>query len=158
MIAVRVYKNYESKKLLGYSIVDERTLEKTDIDNKLIKQIYKSGNRAVSNLEMTSDGRVRLKNMNPDIRRRWYKRTMSGEVLAEHYCIITAVKNGLVSFIADTVDGSVISGQDLTLSGVATALKVPIDDLRFYNGYIGKDEIGKTELNVYDTKNIRKEL
>lgn len=155
MIAVRVYKNYESKKLLGYSIVDERTLDKTDIDNRLIKQIYRSGNKAVSNLEMTPDGRMRLKNMNPDIRRRWYKRTMSGEVMAEHYCVITAVKNGLVSFIADTVDGSVISGQDLTLSGIATALKVPIDDLRFYNGYIGKDEIGKTELNVYDTRNNR---
>ena len=41
MIAIRVYKNCETHKLLGYSIVNEETMEKTDVDNKFIKQLYK---------------------------------------------------------------------------------------------------------------------
>lgn len=150
MIAIRVYKNYETHKLLGYSIVNEQTLDKTDISNKVIRQMYRCGNRAVSNLEITPDGRMRLKNMNPNVRTKWYRRTMSGDVMAEHYCVITAVKNGLISFIADTVDGNIISGNKVTLSDVASALKIPISDLKFYNGYISEDEIGKTELNIYN--------
>lgn len=151
MIAIRVYKNCETHKLLGYSIVNEETMEKTDVDNKFIKQLYKSGNNAISNLELSSNG-MRLCNMNPSIRRKWYKRTMDKDIIAEHYCVITAIKNGLISFIADKPDGSTINGNNVTLSDIAISLEIPVEQLRFYNGYISKDEIDKTEINVFDIK------
>lgn len=149
MIAIRVYKNCETHKLVGYTILNEKTMDKTDVDNRFIKQLYKTGNNLVSNLELTPNG-IRLRNMNPNVRRKWYKRTMENGIMAEHYCIITAVKKGLISFIADKPDGSTINGNNVTLSDIAIALNVPVDQLRFYNGYIGKDEIDKTELNVFD--------
>lgn len=163
MLAIRVYKNCETHKLIGYSIINEQTMDKTDVDNKLIKQLYRMGNNAVSNLELTPNG-MRLRNMNPSVKRKWYKRTMYKGIMAEHYCVITAVKKGLISFIADKTDGSTISGNDVTISDIAIALDVPVDQLRFYNGYIGKDEIDKTELNVFDvntgeyTKILEKQL
>lgn len=150
MLAIRVYRNTGTKAAMGYSIVHEGSLDRREFNTAQIRELFKNGNHFVSNLELNNRGVLKLKNMNPAVRRRWYKRSMYKGVMIEHYIVITGFRQGLISYIADGVDGEVLGGVDVTLSDIASNLRVPIDDLRFYNAYLSEDEIGKTIVNIYD--------
>ena len=144
MYAVRLYKDYDNSKILGFRVVDSTTNVYQEFSYDDMKQILKNKTYNIKNVELDSYGNPRLKNMNPDRKIRYYKQNYVDNITVNHYCIITGYSNGFLDFIADSCDESecnIHSGKEVTLGAIANLLKIDdIDELKLYNAKIEKEQ------------------
>ena len=72
MYVVRIYKDYDTNKLLGAKVVDENTLEFRDIEWDILTKAVKNNPNSIFNVEIDKYGKAKLKNMNPKQKIRYY--------------------------------------------------------------------------------------
>lgn len=136
MYVVRIYRDINSSNIVGAKIVDENTLQSIELDWKIIEEAVINGNLRVENLEIGSNNRLKLKNLNPNKKIKYYNQILKDNLVINQYCIITSNYMGKMSFIADYND-SIITGNNVTVGEIAAQLNIPnIADLKLYNAYI----------------------
>lgn len=146
MYVVRIYKDYNTDKILGAKIVDENTLEFKDIEWNMLVKAVKNNPGSIANVEINQYGKVKLKNMNPKQKIKYYNQHYVDNLVINQYCIITGNKLGKISFIADSNDG-IHSGTDVNIGDIASILGVSdIGKLKLYNAYI---ETGNNDYEIY---------
>lgn len=148
MLAVRLYYDYKTDKLVSVRLVDERTAQFQDYNISSIKSMLSYGDVPISNLTIDKYGRVKLLNMNPKTNRLAYRETFIGNMKIKHYCILTGTSHGLLSMIADTPYHDIVYGNKLTLVQISEILGINIDAVKFYNGYI-ENVNGRNNVYVY---------
>lgn len=148
MLAVRLYYDYKTDKLVSVRLVNERTAQFQDYNISSIKSMLSYGDVPISNLTIDKYGRVKLINMNPKTNRFAYRETFIGNMKIKHYCILTGTQQGLLSVIADTPHSNIAYGNNLTLAQISELLEIRIDDIKFYNGYI-ENVNGRYNVYVY---------
>lgn len=146
MYVVRIYKDYDTNKLLGAKVVDENTLEFRDIEWDILTKAVKNNPNSIFNVEIDKYGKAKLKNMNPKQKIRYYNQHYVDNLVINQYCIITGNRLGKISFIADYDDG-IQSGTDVNIGDIASILGISdISKLKLYNAYI---EIGNSDYEIY---------
>lgn len=154
MWIVRLYKNIDTNRILGAKVVDNN-MQSADIPWNILKSMVRSNPTLFYNVELNENNRVRLKNLNPKHRIKYYKQIYNGDIVANQYCIITNATVGRLSFIADT-DNSIVYGEDVTIGDIASQLGIAdISELNMYNAYIDNCN-NKLNVWVYNGKSYRK--
>lgn len=156
MYAIRIYKNFNTKRTVVIRVVNENTLEYNDFSIQDIKEMLLIDPRIIANLELDSRNTPRLKNYNPEQKQKYYTQTFRHGMIINHYCIITGSNNGMLSFIADTNNENIIYGIGVTLGEIAAKLsETDIHKLKFYNASIKRIN-NKPFIIVYDNKGKHK--
>lgn len=155
MIVLRTYRGIDSKKIERVKMVDEATLKYEEYDTKIVKAVLKDLPNCIDNIELDKYGNIKLKNFNTAVKRKAYKQSYTKQHQVNHYCVITGYQHGLLSYIADTPDGHIASGCNVTLAEIALALNTKVEELRFFNGYI-EMEGNKPSIFVYRDNGYRK--
>lgn len=156
MYAIRIYKNFNTKRTIGIRIVNENTLEYSDFSIQDIKKMLLIDPRSVANLEFDSRNTPRLKNYNPEQKQKYYRQTFERGRIINHYCIITGFSNGMLNIIADTYDENIIYCSGVTLGEIAAELsETDISKLKFYNASMKRIN-NKPFLIVYDNNGKHK--
>lgn len=155
MYIVRVYKDYNTNKMLGAKVVDENSLDFKEVDWDSITNTIKINPSLIVNAELDHNGKAKLKNMNPKVRIKYFNQVYSGDFVIKQYCIITGNNTGKVDFIADSADG-IHSGNNVSIGDIALVLGIgDITKLRMYNAYIEKVN-NKCSVFVFNGSNYRK--
>ena len=156
MYLIRLYKDYNTNKPVGAKIVDEKTLECIELPWDELRQAVKTGAIAVNNLEIDRFDRLRLKNMNPSKKVKYYRQQYVDNLTINQYCIILGSNVGKVRYIADTNDG-VNYGENATLGEIASTLGISdIGDIKFFNGYVKEEMKGNYGVYKYNGNCYRK--
>lgn len=146
MYVVRLYKDYDTNKNVGVKIVDEATMQFREVDWETLVKAIKQNPHSIANVEMDAYGKVRLKNMNPNHKIRYYNQHHVDNLIINQYCIITGNRLGRVDFIADSPNG-IHCGSNVTIGDIASTLGVEdIGKLKLYNAYI---ETNASDYDVY---------
>lgn len=148
MWAVAVYKQCGTNKVIGYKIVDSGSQRYRNMDIRTLREFHTN----ICNIEK-SGSVIKLKQMNPDKRKRSYYTEVDtvNNITTDHMCIITSIENGLISYVASTIDSGVSVGEMVSLSNISNTLRVGINDLRFYNGYLeNTSDLDRPGLKVWD--------
>ena len=156
MYAIRIYKNFNTKRTVVIRVVNENTLEYNDFSIQDIKEMMLIDPRIIANLELDSRNTPRLKNYNPEQKQKYYTQTFRHGMIINHYCIITGSNNGMLNIIADTYDENIIYCSGVTLGEIAAELsETDIRKLKFYNASIKRIN-NKPFLIVYDNNGKHK--
>lgn len=154
MWIVRLYKHIDTNRILGAKVVDNN-MQSADIPWDILKSMVRNNPTQFYNLELTENNRVKLKNLNPKHRIKYYKQIYKGDIVANQYCIITNASVGRLSFIADT-ENSIVYGEDVTVGDIASQLGIAdISELNMYNAYIDNCN-NKISVWVYNGNSYRK--
>ena len=150
MLAIRVYKDYETDTTTGFRLVDEQTLEYNDFSVADTKKIYKMNPRLITNLTLDNSGRLKLKNFNKEQKQKFYTQTYLKGTTINHYCIILGSYKGTLKFIADSPRKNIICGDKVTLGEIAARLgESDVYKLKLYNAVIRQVD-GQPSVKVYD--------
>lgn len=155
MYIVRLYKEYDTNKNVGVKIVDETTMQFREVDWDTLTKIVRQNPHSIYNAEIDAYGKVRLKNLNPKHRIRYYNQHYIDNLIINQYCIITKTTLGKMDFIADSANG-IHCGQNVSVGDIAAILGVEdIGKLKLYNAYI---EVTANDYDIYVFKgdNYRK--
>ena len=156
MYAIRIYKNFNTKRTVVIRVVNENTLEYNDFSIQDIKEMLLIDPIIIANLELDSRNTPRLKNYNPEQKQKYYTQTFRHGMIINHYCIITGSNNGMLNIIADTYDENIIYCSGVTLGEIAAELsETDIHKLKFYNASIKRIN-NKPFLIVYDNNGKHK--
>lgn len=146
MYVIRLYKDYNTNKNVGAKIADSSTLQFIEVSWEDLVQTVRKNPNAIKNMEIDKYGRVKLKDLNPNCKIKYYKQHYVDNLLINQYCIITGNSVGRLSFIADSTDG-VHCGNNVTVGEIAATLGIPeISKLKMYNAYI---EVGTNDYIIY---------
>ena len=155
MYVVRLYKDYNTNKNLGVKLADEIKMQHLEMSWENFVQLVKMNPNRIANAEVDSYGNVRLKNLNPKRKYRHYKQTLEGNLVINHYCIITKTQLGKLCFIADSDDG-IHSGEYVSIGDIATTLNIGnISKLKLYNAYVEENN-NDYDVYVFNGNNYRK--
>lgn len=151
MWAIRMYKDIDEKKVIGYGIVDEVSLEYHEYGYDQLRALLISKSISVYNLEI-ADYRIKMKNYNPKQKIKYFGVYQGTDSICVYdYCIITGFRMGMLSVIAmsPSFDG-IVSVTDITLGELASRIGVEsIDKLKLYNAHIVKEQ-GEYRVYVYN--------
>lgn len=148
MWAIRTYKDMDEKKVIGYGIVDEVSLEYHEYGYDQLRALLISKSISVYNLEVVSY-KIRMKNYNPKQKTKYFRMYQADtEIFVYDYCIITGFRMGMLSGIAISPElNGIVSVTDVTLGELASRIGAEsIDKLRLYNAHIMKEQ---NEYRVY---------
>lgn len=155
MYVVRVYKDYDTNKNVGAKIVDEKTMQFREVDWETLEKVVRKNSNSIDNMEIDSYGKVKLKNLNPNRKIKYYNQHYIDNLIINQYCIITDNRIGRLDFVADSNNG-IHYGKNVSIGDIATTLGVPeISKLKLFNAYV---ELGTSDYEVYVFKgnNYRK--
>ena len=152
MYIIRVYKDYETNRVVGMRVVNESTLDYGDFSIKDIRQMMIVDPKLIVNAELDKNRVPRLRNYNPEQKIKYYTQTFENNVTINHYCIIIGCSHGTLKFIADTYKDNIICGNGVTLGEIAAKLNEPdVYKLKIYNATIKKVD-NQPFITVYDNR------
>lgn len=139
MYVVRVYKDYNTKRNIGAKVVDEKTLEFTEVSWDGLTYAVQNDPNSIQNVGLDQYGKATLKNMNPSKKIKYYNQEYKSNVIINQYCIILGNNMGKMSFIADSTIG-IHYNESATLGEIATILGInDISKLKLFNAYVEKE-------------------
>lgn len=149
MYIIRTYKTYDTNKYVGGKIVDLANMKFIERSWEDIKELIRNNPGLIKNAEIDTYGRLRLKNMNPKHKIKYYNRVIKDGLAVDQYCIILGTLCNKVTFIADTSD-NFIYNSDVTILDIANQLNIKnIQDLNMYNAFIDKQNNRDNAIDIY---------
>lgn len=156
MLVLKTFKNLDTNKILRARLVAEDGSWYSDYNAQALKEVVKNHGYIVSNMEIDKYGNLKMKNINPKTNRKAYFQEIHGNTQINYYCALKEGVNGLLSYIADTPNGTLACGYNVTVGEIASHLGVSLDKMHFINAIVKMEKSRATVYIYKDTGNYRK--
>lgn len=148
MLVLKTFKSLDTNKIVRARVVEVDGSWQSDYNANALKEIIRNHPQVISNMEIDKYGNLKMKNMNPKTNRKAYFQEIYGNMQINYYCALKEGVNGLLSYIADTPNGVLACGYNVTVGEIAGNLGISLDKMHFLNAIV-KMENGRATVYIY---------